>query len=613
MTEEEQTTIVIYEDSFPAIRNETVETTVATAILQGFGEAAKAIQLNENVEFVEVDEQESTKDGKKKIKCKHKCLFFEECSKSFDTQQDCVNHMSLEHAVDKDHILLQEFNSFQEFQIWKDHLELDNYVYYTRRNKQDRRFVYYCYRDGQPKPGLEGDLDSKTKTTLRKAKLTKKFGINCPSKMIAKMSDSGRVDVIFYKFHSHSVSLEDTLHQTVPNVLKQELYGQFALNSSVEDVHAMLHGEATSIYPIYKVVVRDLNRRRLRKIAKDFHADNDKHLSTWKKIRPSAQLARKDGPVAAEEIKKSKLISVQHKLEQLYHLLDESVTQNMLLNHMDKSLDNLLKECSVAFAVSNFRFPLENECILKYKPENEENDCDESGENMSLISEQSDEQPRELVNHEENEQPRELVSQEENVMNQGVKRKIEENDDLKEVCKRTWKSHGDIENNRPKFDPVTGNLIGIKIKQNRKKLFKVPQRPQFPGLPLRCLDTVASTTRCVTSATDNSESSSSNNPSEKLSLESSKQGEASELNTTSLTTQENNTLIETQSDGDTAIKPVPVSVTASAVLEKLQLAECNTHVVEDVQIEVGSNIETSVSSQLLEIVNLAKAMVDGDC
>ncbi|XP_033110855.1 uncharacterized protein LOC117111924 isoform X1 [Anneissia japonica] len=630
---EEGTTIVIYDDSFPAIRNETVETTVATAILQGFGDSAKAIQLDGNIETVQEDDEEQKKE-KKRIKFKQKCLFFEDCSKSFEQQADVVDHLIAEHGVERDHLLLEEFNSIEDFKTWKDHLELDNYVYYTRRNKQDKRFVYYCCRDGQPNPEVKKDgeisVDQETKTTLRKTKLTKKYGLTCPSKMIARMLDTGKVELFFYKIHSHPVAMEDTRNHPVPQLLRQELYAQFALDATVDEVYEMLHGKETTVYPVFKAVIRDLNKRRLRKIAKDFHADCNinKHSGMWNAIKHSAQMGRMEGPVAAEENKKSKLVSVQHKLEQLYHLLDEPVTQSLLLDYLDSTLSKLLKECSAAFAVSDFKFPLEDEYLRKYDKQ-KQGDIDKHWEEALESMDTFEGSEHDGNSGSLDDRSREFVAQEENLMNQGVKRDITESD-MKQQIKRTCRN--DRENNQPRIDPNTGKPV-IKVKQNRKKLFNVPQRPRFPGLPMRTLDVIRRNPEAILSLNTDASDCSVNKDANATLPPGNDNGEDSSSHVPSdnkKKVSEASTGVKEVSDDGKKIESLPEchaaedaqqntigregmsgSVTATEVLEQLQ-SDAN-QVQEVIQMEIENSDEASVHSQLLEIVNLAKAMVEGDC
>ncbi|XP_072026573.1 uncharacterized protein [Amphiura filiformis] len=172
--------------------------------------------------------------------------FHPECGVTIYHTSRMIEHMEKDHGLvyQKQHL---EFDSFEEFQRWKDEEEAAKFVQFTSSSKEKltsqgvKSLYFKCQKDGNDQPhrkkGQPGRL------TDRKAhKGSVKSNMWCPARINAKLNTkTGHVSVFYIQSHSHPISYEDTKHHRLPELLRKEIMAKFARGISIDEIYNDLH------------------------------------------------------------------------------------------------------------------------------------------------------------------------------------------------------------------------------------------------------------------------------------------------------------------------------------------------------------------------------------
>lgn len=175
------------------------------------------------------------KDGKKK--CKH-CLV-SNCNLLFYHKAQLIAHMKKDHNMIIQDPKVLNFNSFDEFLIWKEREEEETFTYYSKQTGSNVSGVsvntyYVCQHDGSDRT----HTSTPRKTERRNKKGRIKTGRLCWSQMNVKQFKDGTVKVTYFPSHTHPVSIADTEHHPLPSSITMEIKRRFSeiskLNENVD-------------------------------------------------------------------------------------------------------------------------------------------------------------------------------------------------------------------------------------------------------------------------------------------------------------------------------------------------------------------------------------------
>lgn len=180
------------------------------------------------------------KDGKKK--CKH-CLI-SNCNLLFYHKAQLIAHMKKDHNMIIQDPKILNFNSFDEFLIWKEREEEETFTYYSKQTGSNVSGVsvntyYICQHDGSDRT----HTSTPRKTERRNKKGRIKTGRLCWSQMNVKQFKDGTVKVTYFPSHTHPVSIADTEHHPLPSSVTMEIKRRFSEISKLSENEELMSDE----------------------------------------------------------------------------------------------------------------------------------------------------------------------------------------------------------------------------------------------------------------------------------------------------------------------------------------------------------------------------------
>lgn len=184
------------------------------------------------------------KDGKKK--CKH-CLV-SNCNLLFYHKAQLIAHMKKDHNMIIQDPKIFNFNSFDEFLLWKEKEEEETFTYYSKQTGSNVSGVsvntyYVCQHDGSDRT----HTSAPRKTERRNKKGRIKTGRLCWSQMNVKQFKDGTVKVTYFPSHTHPVSIADTEHHPLPSSITMEIKRRFSEISKLNESEEIQSGESQEL------------------------------------------------------------------------------------------------------------------------------------------------------------------------------------------------------------------------------------------------------------------------------------------------------------------------------------------------------------------------------
>lgn len=204
----------------------------------------------------------SCRDNSKKCKS---CLF-PFCNLLFYHRSQLLAHMKNVHNVSIRDPEVIDFDSIDDFKLWKEKVEEDTYTYYSKQTGSNVTGVsvntyYVCQHDGSDRT----HSSAPRKTERRNKKGRVKTGRFCWSQMNVKEFRDGSVRVTYHPSHTHPISAADTEHHPLPSSITSEI--QRRLTEMGQDGEETLAAE----YPEFKKSRKKsyaMNVRTLRALAR---------------------------------------------------------------------------------------------------------------------------------------------------------------------------------------------------------------------------------------------------------------------------------------------------------------------------------------------------------
>ena len=161
-------------------------------------------------------------------------------TESFFRRVDFVKHLTDRHNMA---CSVESYNvaSKLEFQNWKEKEEVKNLVYFSKQ-RGDRcgknfQYVYYnCQLDDAHL--INRAQDKKDHQTIRKMHHgSLKSNSFCQGRMVLKVNlKSNSVDLTYFKFHNHRITLENTVFQPIPKSINAGISSKLALGVPVKEI-----------------------------------------------------------------------------------------------------------------------------------------------------------------------------------------------------------------------------------------------------------------------------------------------------------------------------------------------------------------------------------------
>ncbi|EEB09866.1 conserved hypothetical protein [Pediculus humanus corporis] len=155
-----------------------------------------------------------------------------------------IAHMKKDHNMIIQDPKILNFNSFDEFLIWKEKEEEETFTYYSKQTGSNVSGVsvntyYVCQHDGSDRT----HTSTPRKTERRNKKGRIKTGRLCWSQMNVKQFKDGTVKVTYFPSHTHPVSIADTEHHPLPSSITMEIKRRFSEISKLGETEEFLQDE----------------------------------------------------------------------------------------------------------------------------------------------------------------------------------------------------------------------------------------------------------------------------------------------------------------------------------------------------------------------------------
>ncbi|XP_071506424.1 uncharacterized protein [Diadema antillarum] len=192
---------------------------------------------------------------------------FPGCTAKFYHQTKLLSHFETAHGQITEKMDIS-FPTAEKFLAWKTQEEKENFVLFTKqRGDIDHLSVvhqhYICQRDGSARSHTAKNKMAR-KTDRRPRKGVVKTNLVCPARMLVRRcKKSGRVDVAYYKSHSHAVSPDDAVHHPLPDGVRKEIRDKLKSGVSVEHIHEEYQCRACETQDAR---LRRINRSQIRAI-----------------------------------------------------------------------------------------------------------------------------------------------------------------------------------------------------------------------------------------------------------------------------------------------------------------------------------------------------------
>lgn len=196
------------------------------------------------------------------------------CTAKFYHQTKLLAHLEAAHGASTEKSELR-FLTMAEFLSWKAQEEVENFVCFTKQrgdlsHLSVKHQHYICQRDGSARRHTPRKTDRKQRKGVVKTDLA------CPARMLVRQCrKSGRVDVCYYKSHSHPVSAADTVHHPLPQSVHKEIKQKLEAGVTVNQVYqefqvcdldqSMTSARRDRLRSINKPQIRAIQRRLQRK------------------------------------------------------------------------------------------------------------------------------------------------------------------------------------------------------------------------------------------------------------------------------------------------------------------------------------------------------------
>ena len=166
---------------------------------------------------------------------------YPDCGETFHKRSQLLEHQKRQHKLMfKEKIM--NFENIHEFNKWKEHEELTNHVYFSKKygetNTMNSCHVYYfCQHDGMYESHhKKGEPMRKTNRRFNRGSV--KQGNSCPARIVLnKLKDSENVSVHYISTHNHKINLENTIFQPTPYSVRSDIKAKLSIGVPVEDVY----------------------------------------------------------------------------------------------------------------------------------------------------------------------------------------------------------------------------------------------------------------------------------------------------------------------------------------------------------------------------------------
>eukprot|EP00057_Strongylocentrotus_purpuratus_P003249 XP_003726258.1 PREDICTED: uncharacterized protein LOC100893170 [Strongylocentrotus purpuratus] len=210
---------------------------------------------------------------KKETKRERTTCTFPGCSMKFYHQTKLLSHLQLAHGQNTEKTDLT-FPSIDKFLSWKEREEAENFLCFTKQggglNYHSVIHQHYiCQRDGKSRRHLSKSYPGpKTNRTLRRGVV--KTDLVCPARMLVRQcKKDGRVNVSYYKSHSHPISPDDVVHHPLPDSVRKDIKNKLASGMTANQIYQQFQDQSCGRLPsstMHDIRLKHINKPQIRAI-----------------------------------------------------------------------------------------------------------------------------------------------------------------------------------------------------------------------------------------------------------------------------------------------------------------------------------------------------------
>ncbi|XP_054759067.2 uncharacterized protein LOC129265102 isoform X1 [Lytechinus pictus] len=212
------------------------------------------------------------------------------CTAKFYHQTKLLSHLEVVHGkhIDKTELT---FSSMDKFFMWKMQEEAQNFVCFTKQrgcvtHSSVTHQHYICQRDGSSRSHTSKNQPGrKTRRKLQKGVI--KTDLVCPARMLLRQcKKTGRVDVSYYKSHSHAISPSDLVHHPLPESVRKDIRSKLESGSTVNQIYQEFQNPSPGLQSsstIYDHRLKLINKSQIRAI--------QRQLQKSKPVQPPSDTA----------------------------------------------------------------------------------------------------------------------------------------------------------------------------------------------------------------------------------------------------------------------------------------------------------------------------------